>query len=173
MADTVQNKLDNGDFVGPAGKDGEQGPKGDTGATGPQGVPGSDANVTADNIQAALGYTPVKDVQVAGTSVLADGIANVPIATKKSNGVMRPDFYGVGVSSAGILYVQNTTGTNITKRMSSAPLTAYNLDYAVKAAMCDGKGAAWTDEERLAALLRLGCTVDDSGVVHWTSQTGD
>lgn len=24
----------------------------------------------------------------------------------------------------------------------------------------------------MAALLRLGCTVDDSGVVHWTSQTG-
>lgn len=162
VADTVQNKLDNGKFVGPAGKDGEQ---------GPQGEPGSDASVTADNIQAALGYTPVKDVQVAGNSVLVDGIANVPIATKQSNGVMRPDFYGVGVSSAGILYVQNTTGTNITKRMSSAPLTAYNLDYAVKAAMCDGKGAAWTDEERLAALLRLGCTVDDSGVVHWTSQS--
>lgn len=34
VADTVQAKLDNGDFVGPAGKDG------DTGATGPQGVSG-------------------------------------------------------------------------------------------------------------------------------------
>nr|DAK08610.1 MAG TPA: Pulmonary surfactant-associated protein D, c-type lectin, alpha-helical coiled [Caudoviricetes sp.] len=34
------------------------GPKGDTGATGPQGAPGSDASVTAENIQAALGYTP-------------------------------------------------------------------------------------------------------------------
>lgn len=40
VADTVQAKLDNGDFVGPAGK------------------PGSDASVTAENIKAALGYTP-------------------------------------------------------------------------------------------------------------------
>lgn len=40
VADTVQAKLDNGDFVGPAGKNGEQGPKGDTGATGPQGPKG-------------------------------------------------------------------------------------------------------------------------------------
>lgn len=166
VAKDLQAKLDSGDFTGP------QGPKGETGPQGPKGERGTDAEITAENIQSALGYAPVKDVQVAGTSVLTDGIANVPIATKQSNGVMRPDFYGVGVSSAGILYVQNTTGTDITKRLSSAPLTAYNLDYAVKAAMCDGKGAAWTDAERLAALLRLGCTVDDSGVVHWTSQTG-
>ena len=44
------------------------------------------------------------------------------------------------------------------------------LDYSVKAAMCDGKGAAWTDVERLAALLRMGCTVDDNGFVKWTAQ---
>lgn len=66
VADTVQSKLDNGDFVGPAGKDGangkdgapgkdgkdgEKGPKGDTGATGPQGPKGDtydDSEVRAD-----------------------------------------------------------------------------------------------------------------------------
>lgn len=67
VADTVQAKLDNGDFVGPAGKDGkdgEKGPKGDTGATGPQGAPGSDAEVTAENIEAALGYAPAKVPQL-------------------------------------------------------------------------------------------------------------
>lgn len=31
-----------------------------------------------------------------------------------------------------------------------------NLDYAVKAAMCDGKGAAWTDAEQKAARERMG-----------------
>lgn len=83
-------------------------------------------------------------------------MANVPIATKTVNGVMRPDFYGVGVSATGILYVQNTSNINITNRVSSAPLTAYNLDYAVKAAMCDGKGAAWTSDEQKAARERMG-----------------
>lgn len=51
VADTVQAKLDNGDFVGPAGKNGEQGPKGDTGPTGPQGPKGDtydDSEVRAD-----------------------------------------------------------------------------------------------------------------------------
>ncbi len=87
----------------PAGKDGEAGAKGDTGELGPQGAPGpkgepgpqgapgpkgepgpqgetgSDASVTAENIQSALGYMPVKDVQVAGNSVLDGGVANVPV----------------------------------------------------------------------------------------------
>ena len=31
-----------------------------------------------------------------------------------------------------------------------------NLDYAVKAAMCDGKGAAWTAAEQAAARKRMG-----------------
>ena len=46
---------------GEQGPQGPQGPKGDTGDTGPQGPKGdtgSDANVTAGNIESALGYTP-------------------------------------------------------------------------------------------------------------------
>ena len=41
--------------VGPAGPKGEQGPQGEQ---GPKGDTGSDANVTAGNIESALGYTP-------------------------------------------------------------------------------------------------------------------
>lgn len=164
VADTVQNKLDNGEFVGPAGKDGEQ---------GPQGEPGSDASVTADNIQAALGYTPVKDVQVGGSSVLADGVANVPIASSSEYGVVKTgSWWGTTINTDGILSTYPALQLNFAERASRTVVTPGNLDYAVKAAMCDGKGSAWTDAERLAALLRLGCTVDDSGVVHWTSQTG-
>lgn len=159
LADEIRQKLDNGEFIGergPQGEPGERGPQGDKGDKGDPGADGSDATVTAENIQSALGYAPVKDVQVAGSSVLEDGVANVPIATKTVNGVMRPDFYGVGVSATGILYVQNTSNINITKRVSSAPLTAYNLDYAVKAAMCDGEGAAWTAAEQKMARERMG-----------------
>lgn len=45
--------------TGSPGPQGEQGPKGDPGVQGPKGDPGSDANVTAANIEAALGYVPV------------------------------------------------------------------------------------------------------------------
>ena len=40
------------------GATGAQGPKGDTGGTGPRGPAGSDASVTAENIEAAMGYRP-------------------------------------------------------------------------------------------------------------------
>ena len=43
---------------GPQGEQGPQGPKGDKGDTGPQGPKGDTANVTAENIASALGYTP-------------------------------------------------------------------------------------------------------------------
>lgn len=45
--------------TGSPGPQGEQGPKGDPGVQGPKGDPGSDANVTAANIETALGYVPV------------------------------------------------------------------------------------------------------------------
>ena len=40
LINTVQTKLDNGDFVGPQGPQGEQGEKGETGEQGPQGPAG-------------------------------------------------------------------------------------------------------------------------------------
>lgn len=171
VADIVQAKLDNGDFVGPAGKDGangkdgapgkdgkdgEKGPKGDTGATGPQGAPGSDASVTADNIRAALGYTPVKDVQVGGTSVLTEGVANVPIAGNKVPGVMGVDNYSMGIAANNNVFLFGSRKGDIDTRAGNIAIDPIHIDYAVKAAMCDGKGAAWTDAEQQAARERMG-----------------
>ena len=65
--------------VGPAGPKGEQGPQGEQ---GPKGDTGSDANVTAGNIESALGYTPAsgddvnqlkQDLSALGLSVV-DGM---------------------------------------------------------------------------------------------------
>lgn len=175
VADIVQAKLDNGDFVGPAGKDGangkdgapgkdgkdgEKGPKGDTGATGPQGAPGSDASVTADNIQSALGYTPVKDVQVGGTSVLTEGVANVPIAGKNVPGVMGVDNYSMGISANNNVFLFGSRKGDIDTRAGNIAIDPIHLDYAVKAAMCDGKGAAWMKNEQKAARERIGIPGD-------------
>lgn len=173
VADAVQAKLDNGDFVGPAGKDGADGapgkdgkdgapgPKGDTGATGPQGAPGSDASVTTENIQAALGYTPVKDVQLAGKSVLDGGVAKVPIASATRLGVIKvgnAQDSGIYIDGKdGNCYISYATNPEIDGRTAQRKtIVCSNLDYAVKAAMCDGKGAAWTENEQKAAQERLG-----------------
>lgn len=59
---------------GPQGERGLKGDKGDTGAKGvkgdkgDKGADGSDANVTADNINTALGYTPANDADVESLS---------------------------------------------------------------------------------------------------------
>ena len=178
MADTVQAKLDNGDFVGPAGKNGEQGPKGDTGATGPQGpkgdtgatgpqgTPGSDASVTAENIQSALGYTPVKDVQIAGSSVLDGGVAKVPIAQTDAPGVVSvpiPQDSGIW-NNNGSLRISYATDAEISDRTGTRKaIVCANMDYAVKAAMCDGKGTAWTANEQKKARKRIGAVGFDNG----------
>nr|DAI48647.1 MAG TPA: nucleoid-associated protein [Bacteriophage sp.] len=177
IADTVQAKLDNGEFVGPAGKDGADGApgkdgkdgapgqKGDTGATGPQGAPGSDASVTAENIQAALGYTPVKDVQMDGESLVQDNVATIPIAGYNRLGAVKLDPAGFAAASVeGMLSLVPPTDAQIsTHTHTQRPITPSCMDYAIKAAMCDGKGAAWTDAEQAAARTRIG--IDKSYVL--------
>lgn len=50
-----------------------------------------------------------------------------------------------------------------------APIVPGTIDKAVRLALTDGRGRAYTNEEKLAALLRLGCTVDSNGFVKFTS----
>lgn len=54
--------------AGPQGPQGEKGADGATGPQGPAGPAGSDANVTAENIQDALGYKPADDAEVSKLS---------------------------------------------------------------------------------------------------------
>ena len=142
---------------GPKGDKGDPGAQGDK---GDKGDPGSDANVTAANVEAALGYAPVKDVQVAGTSVLVDGVANVPIASATKPGVIKvasAQMSGMYIENDGLCYISYATQPEINSRAAQRKtIVCYNLDYAVKAAMCDGKGAAWTSAEQKAARERMG-----------------
>ena len=129
------------------------------GGRGDKGDPGSDASVTAENIRSALGYAPVSDVQVAGVSVLADGVANVPIAQGTAPGVVRVlDVRDSGIwNDNGSLKISYATDAEISSRLGiRKAIVCANMDYAVKAAMCDGKGAAWTAAEKKAARDRMG-----------------
>lgn len=228
LANLVQTKLDNGEFIGAQGTKGEKGDPGDVteeyrnlasqiaqNATSAQ-TSATKAKEYADNLQAstddisqlkedlsdlapsgaAVGqlfrvaaisedgkYTmepvdmppgggAVDDVQIDGKSIISDGIANIPIGSQGHPGVFRipGESYGLYVDNTNNIRLSNADNTNIAKRLYLKPLAPNCLDYAVKAAMCDGKGAAWTDAESIAALLRMGCTVDDNGFVKWTAQ---
>lgn len=149
---------------GTAGPRGEQGPKGDagekgaTGAAGPQGEKGEKGDPGAPGSDAAA-----TDVRMNGKSITADGVADIPIASTTQEGVTKYDPYG-GMSDTergwGITPASNTQINN--RNASHFAITAdSHLDYAVKAAMCDGKGAAWTAEEQVAAKKRMG--IEESG----------
>lgn len=138
----------------------EKGGRGDQGIPGIKGDPGSDASVTTENIKAALGYVPVSDVRVAGNSVLTDRVADVPIASETRVGVIKvgnAQNSGIYVERDGNCYISYATQPEIDGRTAPRKtVVCSNLDYAVKAAMCDGKGTAWTSAEKKAARERMG-----------------
>lgn len=135
----------------------------------------------------------VSDVQINGSSIVgAKGVVAIP--KLDTSPLDNPSYglptlangntpVGIGLHLKGSLMTIPAKRNDITNRKERDyfdsgstgsdfhfPICPGYLDYGVKAAMCDGKGAAWTDVERLAALLRMGCTVDDNGFVKWTAQ---
>lgn len=101
------------------------------------------------------------DVRINGESIVKDGAAEIPIASRGKPGVVgiQVGNYGLDVDSNNNMRLIGLTNNEIDKRLFSKPLMGNALDYAVKAAMCDGKGAVWTSDERAAARDRMG--IDD------------
>ena len=91
----------------------------------------------------------VQDVQVNGESIVngENGVAGI-----KANG------YGIGYNEFGFYLLNANNNQIIQRKNSNIAITPASIDYAVKAAMCDGKGAAWTADEQAAAQERLGVT---------------
>lgn len=118
------------------------------GAPGAPGKDGSDATAT--------------DVRIAGNSITVDGVADVPLASYGSLGMMQVQDSNRGLTLwNGNLSINKATEALIDARKTDwrsgyFPIVPSNLDNAVKSAMCDGKGAAWSDTEKLAARERLG-----------------
>ena len=104
------------------------------------------------------------DVRIDGKSIVQDGVAEIPLCTaSKAPGLISIDLYSNSGglyranSVTGLIRIANAKNTAIDERTNSyCPIVPTNLDYAVKAAMCDGKGAAWTADEQAAARERMG-----------------
>lgn len=142
---------------GPKGDKGEQGAQGTAGPRGEQGDPGTPGEPGSD--------AAATDVRIDGKSITADGVADIPLAANRAPGVVgiRTDGqYGLSIGEGNNLFVRNANTSEINSRQHEyKPITPNLLDYAVKAAMCDGKGAAWTAAEQAAAKKRMG--ISDSG----------
>ena len=115
-----------------------------------------------------LKQNTVKDVQVNGTSVTTDGVANVPLATNSTNGVLHPQTdRGVSVGSTGILSVNSSTSNEIKAGVHQyKPITPnrqhestfYGLAKLAGVDMAQSSNAVgtYTDEAKIAIQKMLG-----------------
>ena len=107
---------------------------------------------------------PVNDVKINGTSIVENGVANIPTAGANIPGVIFIDhakryIYGIDMQNNTLTICpaqENHIKTrNISTTFQSSPLSVGNLDIAVKYAITDGVGSAWTDTEKAGAWSRL------------------
>lgn len=85
--------------------------------------------------QASSGGGTVQDVQVAGTSVLSEGIANIPIGDGNTLGVVKLNsVYGIASYGApnGYIYISKATDAEVTAKSNTyRPIVPANLQLAV------------------------------------------
>lgn len=110
-------------------------------------------------VESYLERNPISnlDVRIGGESIVQDGVAEIPMMGVGKSGLIQFRS-GYGLQLIGnYLLVKGATETEIINRTGSrlAIFADRTLDYAVKVAMCDGKGADWTAEEQAAARERM------------------
>lgn len=101
------------------------------------------------------------DVRIDGKSIVQDGVAEIPISSHDTLGLVYTDNSAGGYTTGlmnqqGRLKVNTASIDDVNKRRLRKEIDCSNFDYAVKAAMCDGKGATWTAEEQASARDRMG-----------------
>lgn len=117
------------------------------------------------------------DVRIDGKSIVQDGVAEIPISSHDTLGLVYTDNSAGGYTTGlmnqqGRLKVNTASIDDVNKRRLRKEIDCSNFDYAVKAAMCDGKGAAWTAEEQAAARERMGA-LDTQDMIDITEITMD
>lgn len=157
------------------------GPKGDTGDTGEKGDAGPgvpDGGTQGQVLKKASGTDQdtewagesVTDVQVNGTSVVSNGVANVPVATPTSHGVVKVRQYtdGLYISSDSNLGVYRATSSQIKNGgEGQRPIVPYNQHesafYGLAKAAGDATQSAssntvgvYTEEAKIAIQKMLG-----------------
>ena len=113
------------------------------------------------------------DVRINGESIVQNGTAEIPLCTKtKEAGLISIDTYASngGLHRAnnetGLIRIASATNNQIDERRNKfCPIVPETIDYAVKAAMCDGKGAMWTADEQTAARERMGAWTGDWQII--------
>ena len=112
----------------------------------------------------------VKDVQANGTSIITDGIANIPVAGAGGKlGLIFPAGFGINVTASGALATVKATDALIEAKTNNfQPVVPSNLDYAVKVGVTTNtkeltteekaNACNWLGAEQSAKIQELGTT---------------
>ena len=113
--------------------------------------------------------TPVDDVQIDGASILADGVANIPVGNFNQLGAVKTDSaFGINANSAGRIYTCKASETTIkTGTHQYMPIVPYNQDIAAFYGLSKAAGdttqsqssnavGTYTDEAKIAIQKMLG-----------------
>ena len=108
----------------------------------------------------------ITDVKINDTSVVSGGVANIPVASvQNKHGLIQvKNAHGMMVTQEGYIYPMIACDTEIDNRTNYRWITSKNVDYAVKTALTDGKGAEWTQEEKANARERMGVDVLETNI---------
>lgn len=100
----------------------------------------------------------IKDVQINNQSIVIGNMARIPIAGINNLGVVKIDSdLGVKITTDGRLSLNPATNYIIDQHIDiNAPITVGNMDYAIRASLCDGKQEEWSEKDQLAARSRIG-----------------
>lgn len=96
----------------------------------------------------------LNDILVNGASIVENGVANIPVATKGVLGVVKPHKSLQCINDE--LGIYRAMASNFENRSYWNVVDSQNIDLAVKTALCDGKGEAYTSEEKASARDRFG-----------------
>lgn len=122
----------------------------------------ADAKAVGDKIKALEENGGNVDVQINGTSIVENGVANIPYATDSKAGVSRVSNYrGMKMLSGGIIAPIDPTTTQIENRNNGSDtskttaVTLNMLDYAIKKGLTTNTETL-TEEEKAQAQAWLG-----------------
>lgn len=99
-----------------------------------------DGSVVLESVENTGGVT---DVTVNGVSIVEEDVAKVPLAS---------------IASPGVVQLGNSS--DLVGRADNKAVRPSDIDSVAKLALCDGKGAAWTNAEKTGAWSRLSTIKD-------------
>ena len=173
MSDIIKIRNGNNSWIGVPSMAGQKGDKGDTGDRGPAGygVPsgGETGEVLKKKSDADYDYewgSPssesgnISDVQVNGSTVVLNGVANVPIASSSDAGVVKvDDSYGFRIDVNGVLKIYAASDSNIKQGTNSYRPVASNH---VQDAVFYGLAKAAGDTTQAASNNALGTYTEEA-----------